>query len=309
MATMAILRVWLTVGTLATSQPAFAGAPSGLNVGFVSVPVGGAPGGAVPCSYRVPAMPSYAKSFRILVLVPGYNGDGKAMIDAAWSEFADREGLVLVTPTFKTTKEEVHSGKGYYYPALWSGEVVLEAVRRIAESEKEKGIEIDTEKIFIFGFSAGAHFAHRFALWKPGRVGAFAAYSAAWWGEPTKEARSVPGLIMCGEADGRYEASREFMAKAQALGLPWIWRGYRHTEHEMTPDVLRMAQTFLMHYAQPPNSQPSTFNTQPPFIGDTQSYRFYPADSAEAALIPAEARVELPSPAVAKAWSEERGEL
>lgn len=258
--------------------------------------------------YRLP-LTARAQRLQVLALIPGYNGDGRAMIDKAWSEFADREGLVLVAPTFKTTKEEVHSGKGYYYPAQWSGEVVLEAVRRIAETEKKKGIDIETDKILIFGFSAGAHFAHRFALWKPGRVRAFAAYSAAWWGEPTAEARRLPGLIMCGEADPRHEASREFMAKAQALGLPWIWRGYRHTGHEMTPDVIRMAQAFLAHYAHPPDSQPSTFNAQPPLIGDTQSYRFYSADSAEAALIPEDARVELPSPAVAKAWSEEGGDL
>ncbi len=231
------------------------------------------------------------------------------MISEAWSEFADREGLVLVAPTFKTTKDEAHSCKGYYYPAQWSGEVVLEAVRRIADAKKENAVEIETEKILIFGFSAGAHFAHRFALWKPDRVRAFAAYSAAWWDGPTVAARNVPGLIMCGEADGRYEASREFMAKGQALGLPWIWRGYRHTGHEMTPEVLRVAQAFLAHYAHPPATQPSTLNARAPLIGDIQSYRFYPADSAEAALIPGEARVELPSPAVAKAWSEERGDL
>jgi dienelactone hydrolase len=33
---------------------------------------------------------------------------------------------------------------------------------------KEAGVQ--TDKILIFGFSAGAHFAHRFALWKPERV-------------------------------------------------------------------------------------------------------------------------------------------
>lgn len=50
-----------------------------------------------------------------LLLVPGYNGDGRDLIGegGSWSNFADAHHLVLVAPTFKTTKEEAHSGKGY----------------------------------------------------------------------------------------------------------------------------------------------------------------------------------------------------
>ena len=115
----------------------------------------------------------------VLLLVPGYNGSGSSMLDERWCRFADERGLVLLAPTFQTTPEQLKQEKGYYYPEQGSGRQVETA---LAEIRGKLGVK--TDRILIFGFSAGAHFAHRFALWKPGRVRAFVAYSAAWWSEP-----------------------------------------------------------------------------------------------------------------------------
>ena len=49
----------------------------------------------------------------ILLLIPGYNGSGEAMMDERWRAFAEKHGLVLLAPTFKTTSEELRSGRGY----------------------------------------------------------------------------------------------------------------------------------------------------------------------------------------------------
>ncbi len=62
---------------------------------------------------------------------------------------------------------------------LGSGEATVEALGRIGAK-----LGMKPDKILIFGFSAGAHFAHGFASWKPERVKAFVAYSAGWWDEP-----------------------------------------------------------------------------------------------------------------------------
>ena len=263
--------------------------PSELNkeaVFWYRAPLGGAPVG-------------------LLMLVPGCNGDGRGMLNESgpWARFADEAHLVLVGPTFKTTLEEVHSRQGYYYPELWSGAATLKALEQI---RAQTGVR--SNKVLIFGFSAGSHFAHRFALWKPEKVAAFVAYSAGWWDEPKASLRDTPGLIMCGEADERFDSSFAFFVQGRRLGLPLIWRGYTGMGHELKPQVLKMAQTFLGYYAQQQKLEQVARRRQPsgtPFIGDIQSYRFYPESSPEAAHIPLESRVGLPSLELAKVWAQE----
>lgn len=242
--------------------------------------------------YRVP---SGDVPMGVLMLVPGSNGDGRGMLEAtgSWTRFADEMHLVLVGPTFKTTLEEVHSRQGYYYPELWSGEATLKALEQIRAQTGARG-----DKVLIFGFSAGAHFAHRFALWKPDKVAAFVAYSAGWWDAPTAALRNTPGLIMCGEADERYQPTYAFFFQGRQLGLPLIWRSYTGVGHELKPQVVAMAQAFLGFYAQEQKPQN--------FVGDVQSYRFYEAGSADAQRVPPEARVILPSRRIAEAWAKEQ---
>jgi len=241
---------------------------------------------------------------KVLVLIPGFNGVGRTWLegDNEWTQFADLEGILLIGPSFNTTMEEVRAHRGYYYPALWSGEATLRAVEEIGRRER-----VPVDKFMIFGFSAGAHFAHGFALWKPERVSAFVAYSAGWWDKPTLAAKAVPGLIMCGEGDERYEATRAFMAQAADLKLPWMWRSYAGVGHEIRPPVIRMAQSFLKFYASqaPPPGGAGGAMTPPAFIGDIQRYVYFAADSEEARNIPADQRVPLPSREVAEAWKTE----
>jgi pimeloyl-ACP methyl ester carboxylesterase len=248
-------------------------------------------------AYRRPALAANDVPRAVLVLVPGMNGDGKAWLrgENAWTRFADAEGLVLVGPSFCTTPEEVRAEAGYYYPRLWSGEATMAAVEKIGRQER-----VPVDKLLIFGFSAGAHFAHRFALWKPQRVGAFVAYSAAWWDKPTAAAHGVPGLLLCGEEDPRFGPTRACVEAAQRLGLPWMWRGYREVSHEVRPPVVLMAQVFLRHYARADKTAGPS-----PFIGDAQTYAYFAAASEEASRIPEELRVCLPSREIAEIWKEE----
>jgi poly(3-hydroxybutyrate) depolymerase len=242
--------------------------------------------------YRIPVTKTPTG---VLLVVPGCNGDGSGGLrdGGGWAELASREGLVLVAPTFKTTLKEIQSRHGYYYPAEWSGAATFTALNRIhAETRADVG------KVLVFGFSAGAHFAHRFANWRPDRVKAFVAYSAGWWDAPAPALRDVPALVMCGEEDLRYGATREFMAQAQALGLPWLWRGYAGTDHEITPVVKRMAGAFLGHYARGGRAEG--------LVGDLQTCEVFLGGSEEAEAIPAELRVSLPSRAVAEIWKQEK---
>lgn len=278
------MRAWLHILLLLVFPVAVFG-----EVGKFEVPaVGRAP--SVAFYYRVPD----SRAVGVLLLVPGYNGSGEAMLDGRWSRFADEQGLVLLAPTFQTSPEELKKGQGYYYPEQGSG---LQMERALSELARKTGVK--TDRILIFGFSAGAHFAHRFALWKPDRVAAFVAYSAAWWSDPNASLKNVPALIMCGEADERYEATRAFMEKALALHLPWVWRSYKNTGHQLIPAVRFLAEAFLAHYG----GCLSDEGKEAILFGDIQTYQVVPA--AERETIPEQVRIALPSESVAEAWVKE----
>ena len=232
----------------------------------------------------------------VLLLVPGFNGDGRMFLqEPIWTHFADQEDLILVSPSFHTTLEEIQANEGYYNPKLWSGDATLSALDKIAAKTGAK-----TDRILIFGFSAGAHFTNGFVLWKPERVKAFVCYSAAWWQAPTAALHDLPGLVMCGEDDERYNASLAFMRQGQELGLPWIWRSYKGTEHVMTPKIAKMAQAFLAHYAR----DVKPFRTGG-IIGNMQTYEYFDEKSPEAGKIPKDLRITLPSKTVAEVWKQE----
>jgi len=256
--------------------------------------------GSVPFSLYRPVSSPDASKHRpscVLLLIPGYNGSGEKMFDDRWKHFADEQALVLLAPTFTSTNspQELRS-KGYYYPEQGSGAVIEEA---LSEVHRRTGAPVD--KILIFGFSAGAHLAHRFALWKPDRVGAFVAYSAGWWSDPTPALRGVPALIMCGESDERYEPTRAFMERGMALHLPWIWRSYKETGHQLTPAVRSMAEAFLAEEAD--RLKAGAGIPPPQFYGDIQSYQVVPASDRNA--IPEAVRLPISSAAVAKVWKKE----
>jgi pimeloyl-ACP methyl ester carboxylesterase len=254
----------------------------------------------VPFSLYRPTSAPDATSHRpsgVLLLIPGFNGSGEKIIDDRWKHFADEHSLVLLAPTFTSTNspQELRT-KGYYYPEQGSGAVIEEA---LSEVHRRTGAPVD--KILIFGFSAGAHLAHRFALWKPDRVEAFVAYSAGWWSDPTPPLRVVPALIMCGESDERYEPTRAFMERGMALHLPWIWRSYKETGHQLTPAVRSMAEAFLAEEAD--RLKAGSGLTSPKLYGDIQSYQVVSAADRE--TIPEAVRIPLPSEAVANVWKME----
>ena len=172
----------------------------------------------------------------------------------------------------------------------------------LEEVHLRTGVQVD--HLLLFGFSAGAHFSHRFALWKPEQVKAFVAYSAGWWSDPTPSLCTVPALIMCGENDPRYEATRAFMEQGLALHLPWIWRSYQNTDHKLTSPIRSMAEAFLSYEAaQLKSAETPPITPDPVLYGDIQTYQVVAASEKES--IPEEVRIQLPSQQIATTWQKE----
>jgi len=231
----------------------------------------------------------------VWVLVPGYGGDGREFLRGeagrSWIELAHRERIALVCPSFaKIPLAEIHQRRGYYYPDQGSGEAVWRAVEEV---RRETGMT--HERVGWFGFSAGAHFVHRFALWKPERVTCLVACAAGWWDEPTEGIRAVPALILCGEEDSRLNASLAFFQKGRLLGAPWVWRSFPGTGHEVTPEVRQLAQLFMSHYWQDDRPDEARY-------GDAQSFQLVSRETAME--LPEICRVILPNAEFARKWAE-----
>lgn len=144
----------------------------------------------------------------VLLLLPGINGDGKRYLyDYEWRNFANKNRLALVSVFFVSTLSDIKNKKGYYYPDKGSGDILLEGMKKI---------NCDKLPLLMYGFSGGAHFVSRFVAWKPEKVKAWCAYSAAWWDMPTLT--TPPGLVVCGENDFRLKATQNFFGMEEKIG-------------------------------------------------------------------------------------------
>lgn len=163
----------------------------------------------------------------VLVLCPGMNGDGSCLLnDPNWIQFARGNSLLMVGLSFASNVEDLKNGKGYYYVDKGSGIVLLNGLR---------AARADDLPIFLYGFSGGAHFTSRFVLWKPNRVKAWCAYSAAWWGEPPIGKEFPFGIVACGESDFRIDPSRAFFEAGRNLGARWLWVDVYGVGHTVSP--------------------------------------------------------------------------
>lgn len=172
----------------------------------------------------------------VLVLSPGCNGDGASLVTHAdWRRFAEEKHLMLIGVSFASEIDAIHDGSGYYTASKGSGKLLLDAIDGLTEKPLP---------LLLYGFSGGAHFTARFTEWKPERVAAWCAYSAGWWDVPQAARVTPPGMVVCGEEDGRLGASLFYFKQGRAIGRPWLWVGVPKNGH--TPDS--RVETFVRDY-------------------------------------------------------------
>ncbi len=173
----------------------------------------------------------------VLVLAPGYNGDGKVFVcDRFWQDFARKHHLGLVGLSFSSTEADLHFRQGYYYVQNGSGQLLLDGIRRIYGKDLP---------LLLYGFSGGAHFVARLAEWKPERVIGWCALSAGWWDNPYSLSETPPGIIACGKGDDRKKASLEFFSKGRKLGRRWLWIENNNEGHEMSKKLEAFSRNYF----------------------------------------------------------------
>ncbi len=175
----------------------------------------------------------------VLVLCPGFNGDGETLIrQPAWQTFARANHLALCSISFVSSEAEVRALRGYIHAQRGSGDLLLKSI------QLAYGRDLP---ILIYGFSCGARFAVSIVDWKPARVLGWCAYSASWWEEPHFSAHTFPpGIVACGEEDAvNYGTSTTFFAKGRAAGLPWTWVSLAHMGHAWSEPLNQFVRAYF----------------------------------------------------------------
>ena len=112
-------------------------------------------------------------SHPVLVCIPGLSGRGRSFVSSVFKDFAEEEGFIIVAPSFVWDKANWSKRSSYQYPSAWSGRALIAILSRLRERHG-----LGTSGLYLYGFSAGAQFALRFALWKPQLCVACAAHAS-----------------------------------------------------------------------------------------------------------------------------------
>ena len=161
------------------------------------------------------------KSYPLLIVIPGLSGQGDLFVTPTYKKFAYENKFVIISPSFAWDEKNWASQKSYQYPNVWSGNALLKIINKF---KKDHNIRIS--KFHLFGFSAGAQFALRFALWKPKLCAACAAHGSGGRIIPKKKA-GVKFLVTCGTRDAsRNEYAKEFRNAAKRYRIDVTYKTY-----------------------------------------------------------------------------------
>ena len=137
-----------------------------------------------------------------MVLVPGSNGDGRAMAeDSVWQAFATRQRLALLACRFTDKPHDQGFIEDYVNVSKGSGQALLDALGHLAARAKHP--ELASEPLLFWGMSAGGQFNYEFASWKPERVLAFVVNKGGiyYTALTPRATRAIPALLFIGGKD------------------------------------------------------------------------------------------------------------
>ena len=160
--------------------------------------------------------------YPVIVMVPGLSGIGQDLAKPFVKNFAEKNGFIIIAPTFIGDLNNWESKTSYQYPDAWSGNALLKILETFSDNKK-----ITISKLYMFGFSAGAQFSLRFTLSHPNIVQACASNGNGGLIIPSSR-NNVKYFITVGNADEqvRKDNAANFMYAAKILGLSAAYKEY-----------------------------------------------------------------------------------
>jgi poly(3-hydroxybutyrate) depolymerase len=295
---------------LAASAAAQTAAPANPAAGAV-FEAAAAPGGNYDkAEFRLWLPPSVGPVRAVVVLVPGSNGDGRAMAsEPVWRGFAARHGLALLACRFTDRPHDQSFIEEYADAARGSGRALLDTLTAL--SIRAGHPELAAAPLLLWGMSAGGQFNYEFTAWKPERVAAFVVnkggiyYSAL----VSRAARDVPGLFFTGEKDlaFRSDTIAGLFAVNRRAGALWAIAEEPGIAHAVGRSV-EIAQVYFeevlpLRIGSPGAERPAELLSlagKSGFIGDLQSKTF---QAAEKSGVPNRPTAWLPTERFARAWA------
>ena len=241
----------------------------------------------------------------IVLLVPGSNGDGRAMAqDTVWQAFATKHNLALVACRFTDKQHDQNFIEEYIKVSEGSGQALLSAIGNLAKTSNHP--ELATAPMMLWGMSAGGQFNYEFVAWKPERVIAFVVnkggiyYSALL----AREARAVPGILFVGGKDLEFRTNTivGLFAVNRRGGALWALSEEPQAGHIVgrSRDIALPFFEDVMAVRVPPTPGPlNAMPEKPAFIGDFKSKSFTPANDGP---VPGFPTAWLPTERVARLW-------
>lgn len=180
-----------------------------------------------------------SRAYSLLVMVPGLSGRGEQFVTHEFKEFAEREGFVILAPSFMYDEQNWNAKRSYQFPEVWSGSALLEIIDKLKAKNNLK-----ISKCYLFGFSAGAQFALRFCLWRPDLCAACAAHAGGGTIQPTRKIY-VKFFVTAGTQDtDRLRKAQGFYNAAVACGIDVTFKEYL-TGHSLTPAQIQDSLEFF----------------------------------------------------------------
>lgn len=157
----------------------------------------------------------------VLLCIPGLSGRGESSVPQEFKDFAEREKFVIIAPSFVYDEANWNARTSYQFPEAWSGNALLQIIGKVKE---KNGLSIS--KLHLYGFSAGAQFALRFALWKPELCVGCVAHGSGGTVIPQSR-NNVKFFVSVGKGDtNRIEKIEQFYRAAKNLDIDVVYRQY-----------------------------------------------------------------------------------
>jgi poly(3-hydroxybutyrate) depolymerase len=242
----------------------------------------------------------------VLVLVPGSNGDGRAMAeDTVWQAFATRNKLAIIACRFTDKQHDQGYIEDYVNVSHGSGQALLDAIDHFAARSGHK--EIASAPMLLWGMSAGGQFNYEMAVWKPEKIAAFIVNKGGiyYTALTPRETRAIPAMLFIGGKDleQRVHTITGLFALNRRGGALWALAEEPGVGHVVgkSRDVSMLFYEDVLTARLNPDGTLKALSEANGLVGDVKTHDFGPPGAKGTPNYPS---VWLVTERVAKAWKD-----